>query len=102
MENVKTCQLCANPFTTQENTKDGRCIQQTTSFFYLLTTSLQLSTKLLTLYMRRQNTLRNITNISVSKENRIKNSCFQDSREKLERKDSVGLEIVALISGGLI
>ena len=63
---------------------------------------LQLSTKLLTLCMHRQNTLENVISILISKENCIKISCFQDSREKLERKHSIGLEIVALIRGGLI
>ena len=33
MENVKTGQLCANPLSTQENTKDGGCIQQKTTVF---------------------------------------------------------------------
>ena len=32
----------------------------------------------------------------------FKNSFFQDKREKLKRKDSIGLEIVALRSGALI
>ena len=52
MENVKRDQLCANPFSTQKNTKDGgctlqqlQCLQQ--QMIVLLTTSLQLLTKLL-------------------------------------------------------
>ena len=31
MENVKTGQLCAKPLSSRENTKDGGCIQQTTT-----------------------------------------------------------------------
>ena len=50
--------------------------------------------------MHRQNTLKNIS-IVFSKENFFKKSFFQDKREKLKRKDSIGLEIVALRSGAL-
>ena len=68
----------------------------------LLTTSLQSLTKLLTLSMLGPNKFKNIISILVSKKNRVKNRCFQDNREKLDRKDIMGLEIVALISGVLI
>ena len=68
----------------------------------LLTTSLRSLTKLLTLSMLRPNKLKNIISILVSKKNRVKNRCFQDNREKLDRRDIMGLEIVALISGVLI
>ena len=33
MENVKTGQFCAKPFSTSENTIDGGSIQQTTTEF---------------------------------------------------------------------
>ena len=52
--------------------------------------------------MLRPNKLKNIISILVSKKNRVKNRCFQDNREKLDRRDIMGLEIVALISGVLI
>ena len=52
--------------------------------------------------MLRPNKLKNIISILVSKKNRVKNRFFQDNREKLDRKDIMGLEIVALISGVLI
>ena len=48
------------------------------------------------------NKFKNIISILVSKKNRVKNRCFQGNREKLDRKDIMGLEIVALISGVLI
>ena len=38
----------------------------------------------------------------VSKENHIKKELFSRQQIKLERKDSIGLEIDALISGALI
>ena len=100
-------QLGANQLSTREILKMAdayskqlqRLQQQMIVFF---DNFLQLSTKILTLCMHRQNTLENIIRILISKENCIKISCFQDNREKLERKDSIGLEIVALINGGLI
>ena len=50
------------------------CLQQ--EMIVLLTTSVQLSTKPVTLGMHRQNTLKNMISISVSKGNRIKKQLF--------------------------
>ena len=56
----------------------------------LLTTSLQLSTKLLTLRMRRQNKLKNIIVILVFKENCIKNQLFSRQQRKTRKKRQYG------------
>ena len=91
MENANTDQLCANPFSIRENTKYGKCMQQATTVFATtndcflrLSTSLQLSTKLSTLCMHRQNTLKNMISILVSKENRIKKQLF--SRQQINSR----------------
>ena len=60
------------------------CLQQ--QMVVLLTTSLQLSTKLLTLCMHRQNTLKNLIKFWFHKKIALKNSCFQDRKTRKKRQ----------------
>ena len=55
----------------------------------LLTTSLQLSTTLLTLRVHRQNKLKNIIVILVSKENCIKNQLFLRQQRKTTLREEI-------------
>ena len=64
--------------------KQLQCLQQ--QMIVSLTSSLQLSTKLLTLCMHRQNTLKNIISILVSKENRIKKQLLSRQQRKTRKK----------------
>ena len=64
--------------------KQLQCLQQ--QMIVLLTTSLQLSSKRLTLCMRRQNTLKNMMIILVSKEDRIKKQLFSRQQGKSRKK----------------
>ena len=61
-----------------------QCLKQ--QMIVLLTTSLQLSSKLLTLCMRKQNTLKNMMIILVSKEDRIKKQLFSRQQGKSRKK----------------
>ena len=85
----KRSQLCANQFSTQENTEDDGCIQQTTTM--LVTTNDCFvdnfsAVKLFTVCMHRQKMLRKVVSILVSKENCIKKQLFSKRQRKTRKK----------------
>ena len=94
MKNVKTGQLCANPFSTQENTKDGGCIHQRTTVFAArndcfvdnFSAVIDLTFNIIHNVLHRQNTLIDIIVILVSKENHIKKQLLLRQQRKTIKK----------------
>ena len=94
MKNFEKSWLCANPLSTRENTEDGGWIQQKTTVFaatndsFVDNLSPVIDKTFNFMYAQAKH---------VQKCNKYFD--FQENREKLEREDSVYLEIVALIGG---